>query len=238
MSTATLDFEAAQLTDEMPQYRAVHTGAIIGLALGVVSVFMVVTALNSFEGCLLVAPIPALGIAVSARSLAKIRTEPERYTGRPIALLGLALSLFFLIGGLGYGGYVYATEVPEGYARISFNGMRPDELQQRSGVIVPPEIAALDGQKIFIKGYIRPDSISVSRGIKNFLLVRDNNQCCFGDLSKINYYDQMYVDMVGSQTVDYSQGVFRIGGVLKIEPQNLARGTLVPVFSLKADYAK
>jgi hypothetical protein len=101
---------------------------------------------------------------------------------------------------------------------------------------VPPAIAALDGKNVFIKGYIRPDSISVSKGIKEFLLVRDNNQCCFGDLSKVYYYDQIYVEMVGSRTVDYSQGVFRMGGILKIEPQNIGRGATATVFSLKADY--
>jgi hypothetical protein len=238
MSTATLDYESAASTEELLQYRVVHTGAIIGLALGIVSIFTVITATtSSFEGCLLVTPIPMLGIIVSLWSLSKIRREPEHYAGRPIALLGLILSLGFLVGGVGYGGYVYATEVPDGYTRISFNGMKPDELQQRNGVLIPPEIAALDGKKIFIKGYIRPDSISVSRGIKDFLLVRDNNQCCFGDLSKVYYFDQMYVEMVGSQTVDYSQGVFRIGGILKIEPQNIGRGLSATVFSLKADYA-
>jgi hypothetical protein len=238
MSTATLEYDSLATADEALQYRAVHMGAIIGLALGILSVFMVVTAMNSLEGCLIVAPIPLLGTALSAWSLSKIRRESDRYTGAPIALLGLVLSLFFLVGGLSYGGYVYATEVPEGYARISFNGMKPDELQERSGVIVPPEVAALNGQKVFIKGYIRPDSISVTKGIREFLLVRDNNQCCFGDLSKINYYDQMQVDMVGARTVDYSQGLFRMGGVLKIEPQNLVPGSNRPVFSLQADYVK
>jgi hypothetical protein len=38
--------------------------------------------------------------------------------------------------------------------------------------------------------------------------------------------------------VDYSLGVYRIGGVLKIEPQNIARSPMAPVFSLQADYAK
>jgi hypothetical protein len=150
--------------------------------------------------------------------------------------LGLFLSIGFLVGGVGYGGYVFATEVPEGYARISFTAMKPDELEERRGEAIPPEIAALDGKRIFIKGYIRPDSITISRGIKDFLLVRDNNQCCFGDLSKINFYDQMYVEMVGSRTVDYSQGVFRMGGILKIAPQNLGRGPTAPVYSLRADY--
>ena len=237
MSTAMFELDSATAPEETLQYRAVHTGAILGLALGIMSVFVVVTAMNSIEGCLLVAPIPVLGIVMSLRSLATIRREPEHYTGRPLAAAGLALSLLFLIGGVGYGGYVYATEVPDGYTRISFNALKPDEFEERSALVVPPDIAALDGQKVFIKGYIRPDSISVTRGVKQFLLVRDNNQCCFGDLSSIKYFDQMSVDMVGSRTVDYSQGILRMGGILKVEPQNVTRGPMAPVFSLRADYA-
>jgi hypothetical protein len=48
----------------------------------------------------------------------------------------------------------------------------------------------------------------------------------------------MVVDMVGSRTVNYSEGLFRMGGTLKVEPQNLASGQMSPVFSLKSDYAK
>ena len=238
MSTATLEIDSVTGVDETLQYRALHTGAILGLVLGILSVFTVVVAANSLPGCLLVTPIPVLGMVMSLRSLAKIRREPELYTGRTIAMFGLVMSLAFLIGGVSYGGYVYVTEVPEGYTRISFNTMKPDELQERGGVKIPPEVAALDGKKVFIKGYIRPDSVPVSRGIDRFLLVRDNNQCCFGDLSAIKYYDQIDVDMVGSRRVDYAQGVFRIGGVLRVEPKNLAAAPKTPVFSLEADYAK
>jgi len=236
MSTATFDYGSTP-DDFVQEYRALHVGAILGLVLGVASVFMVIAGANTLDGCLLVVPIPLAGIAVSALSLSKIRRQPECYTGGGLAATGLALSLLFLVTGLAYGGYVYATEVPEGYARISFNGMKPDEVQERNGAIVPPEIAALDGKKVFIKGYIRPDSVTVNRGIDRFLLVRDNNQCCFGDLSKIQYYDQIDVDMEGSERVDYSQGVFRMGGILRIAPENAAPGSREPVFTLQADYA-
>ena len=148
----------------------------------------------------------------------------------------MALSLFFLISGVGYGGFVYATEVPDGYERISFGEMKPDDLEERNGVIVPSDITELEGKKIFIKGYIRPDSITVQRGIDRFLLVRDSNQCCFGDMAKLKYYDQIMVAMVGDKRVDYSQGVFRIGGTLHIEPEYAVPGSPKPVFSLKADY--
>ena len=60
----------------------------------------VITAANSFEWCLLVAPIPASALFVALRSLATIRRHPDQYTGEVLAQLGLVLSLVFLIGGV------------------------------------------------------------------------------------------------------------------------------------------
>jgi hypothetical protein len=238
MSTASLDFDAVRTADESISYRAVHTGAILGLVLGALTATFTLISWGSTPQLIFISLLNAIAAIFCLWSLATIRREPDLFTGAPIAMLGLVVSVFFLVAGAGYGGYVYATEVPEGYARISFNGMKPDELDERSGVAVPAEIAAMDGKKVFIKGYIRPDSVTQRIGIKEFLLVRDNNQCCFGDISAVKYYDQVDVDMTGSRTVDFRDGaVYRMGGILKVEPQNAGRGPLAPVFSLKADYA-
>lgn len=237
MSTsATLESYEAAGSEETIQYRAIHTGAIVGLVLGLLSFSAVLAADHSLESCLVVAPIPVLGMFVSLRSWGRIRREREQYTGGWMAAAGFALSLVFLTVGLAYGGYVYATEVREGYTRISFDEMKPDEVEHRGGLIVPPDIAALDGKQVYIKGYIRPDSVAVPKGIDRFLLVRDNNQCCFGDLSKIKYHDQIDVDMAGSLRVDFTQGVLGIGGVLRIRPENVVLGPRAPVFSLECQY--
>jgi hypothetical protein len=238
MSIASVEIDSDLGYEESLQYRALHTGALISLVLGIVSVFVVIAAANNLEWCLAAAPIPAVGACLALRSLATIRRFPDQYTGSTLAGLGLVLSLVFLIGGIAYGGYVYATEVPEGYARISFNAMKPDEIQERGGVAVPPEILALNGKKVFIKGYIRPGTATTRTNIDHFLLVRDNNQCCFGDLSKVKYYDQMEVQITNSHRVNDNLSVLRMGGVLEIRPENLVRGPAYPVFSLKADYAK
>ena len=152
-------------------------------------------------------------------------------------MAGFALSLIFLVTGVSYGYYVYVSEVPDGYDRISFETLKPNELQERGGVLIPPEVQAMAGKHIFIKGYIRPGSAPVRTGIDRFLLVRDNNQCCFGDLSKVKYFDQMAVQITNSQRVEDTLQVLRMGGTLEIHPENLARGVGYPVFMLKADYA-
>jgi hypothetical protein len=237
MTTTTFDEYTEPGTDESIHYRALHTGAIVGLVLGLLSVFTLISAASTLEACLLVTPIPILGIFVSARSLAKIRRESDQYTGKWLAIAGLALSTFFLVSGVGYGLYVYRTEVPEGYKRIAFESFRPTDQQERGGVIVPPEIRELAGKRVFIKGFIRPGSAPVRTGIDKFLLVRDNNTCCFGDLSKVNYFDQMSVQITSSHRVEDTLDILRMGGILEINEQNLALGPGYPVFSLKADYA-
>jgi hypothetical protein len=220
------------------EYRALHTGAVAGLVLGVVSIFTLVIATSGIEACLMVCPIPLIAMLLSLRAWLQIRRHSDQYTGRPLAITGFVLATFFLVTGVGYGSYVYATEVPEGYTRITFGKLKPNEIDVRGGNPVPDDVAALQGQKVFIKGYIRPDSLAVRKNAKAFLLVRDNNQCCFGDFSKVKYYDQIQVDLQGPLTVDYSTGIFRIGGILQIHPENLLQGPGTPVFALVADYAK
>ena len=240
MSTATVELDPVERDEEIAHYRALHTGALIGLLLGVLSVTVVIIAKNSFGGCLFAAVIPLVGGVISIMSLIKIRRRSDEYTGETLAKLGLVLSLLFLVTGVAYGGYTYATEVPDGYSRISFGTMKPDEMQERNGQIVPPEIAALEGKKVFIKGYIRQDSIKASQGIDQFLLVRDNQQCCFGDLSTVKYYDRILVNMVGTKRMNNSVQVVKIGGTLHMEPDNAfpRPGQIFrpPVFSLQADY--
>ena len=237
MSTATIDTYADSAAGEAIQYRALDTGAIVGLVLGMLSVFTLVSAASTLEACLMVTPIPVLGMFISLRSWAKIKRDSDQYTGKWLAAGGFALSLMFLVTGVGYASYVYATEVPDGYERVSFESLRPTEVQERGGVLIPPEVQALDGKKVFIKGYIRPGSAPVRVGIDRFLMVRDNNQCCFGDLSKVKYYDQLAVQIVSRHRIEDSLQILRLGGVLSVHPQNVALGTNYPVFTLKADYA-
>jgi hypothetical protein len=237
MSTATIDTYADSATSDAIQYRALDTGAIVGFVLGVLSVFTLVSAASTLESCLLVTPIPVLGMFISLRSWARIKRASDQYTGAWLAAGGFALSLLFLVTGVGYAGFVYATEVPDGYQRISFETLRPTEVQERGGVLIPPEVQALDGQKVFIKGFIRPGSAPVRVGIDRFLMVRDNNQCCFGDLSKVKYFDQMAVQIVGKNRVEDTLRILRMGGILSVHPESIALGAGYPVFALKADYA-
>jgi hypothetical protein len=62
------------------------------------------------------------------------------------------------------------------------------------------DIEAMAGHKIRIRGYILPTA--QRNGIKQFVLVRDNQECCFGPGAAL--YDCILVEMQPGKTAEYS----------------------------------
>lgn len=232
------------LVEEEFQYRSLSTAAIASVVFGVVSAVIFLAANTSLQAALMLSPIAMVGLLCGLLALKKIREQPEALSGGQAALAGVVMSTLGLIGGLGYAGYVHATEVPPGYERVSFYGMRPDEVEMKGGESVPRDVKELDGQLVFIKGYMRPGS-HVSKGgtpvrhnINRFLLVRDSNECCFGDISNVKYYDKMQVTLEEGLNADYSSGMFRVAGKLRIVPADPRLGRPEPTYFLEADYVR
>jgi hypothetical protein len=223
---------------EQFEYRAFSTSAIASVIFGAMSLLTILAGQDSLEYALLLCPIPVLGLILGFYGLSKIRAMPDQLVGKKAAIAGIVLSLVGLVVGLSVASYVHATEVPAGAIRTSFQEFRPDERDELAGIPIPREVQALHGKRVFIKGYFRQDSSPVSRNVKRFLLVRDNNQCCFGDLSSVKYYDQVMVNLDDKLTTDYSTRLFRLAGTLRIEPLYLIPGSQRPVYYLEADYVQ
>jgi hypothetical protein len=223
-------------------YRPLSTSAVASGVLALLSVLIFFAAQTSFESALMMVPLPVLGLILGGKALSTMRANPGQFSGGGIAKLGVALSAVSLIGGVGYAGYVHATEVPPGYERTAFTELRPDEVEARGSHAIPEHIAKLDGQKVFLKGYMRPGThysdggASVSSGIAQFLLVRDNMQCCFGDLASVKYFDQMAVACKGRLRTAYKPGLYKIGGTLHVFPENAHDMASGPAYALEADY--
>jgi hypothetical protein len=222
-------------TGEEFEYRPLSTSAVASLVFGLLSVMVFFAGRDDFTSALLMTPLPVLGLLLGWRTL---RAGDGQFSGEGLAKAGIALSAVCLVGGLGFAGYVKATETPPGYEPTSFMELRPDEVELRANQSIPPDVAKLNGQKVFIKGYIRPDSVRYRENIGQFLLVRDNNQCCFGDISSVKYFDQVDVAMQGNLRVNYHPGLFRLGGTLRVYQQNAHDGAGGPAYALEADYAK
>lgn len=225
------------------EYRPLSTAAVASLVFGLLSTLIFLAGRDGLQNALLMAPLPIIGLGLGVKALSQLRAHPEQFTGHRFAKVGTTLSAFCLIAGLAFSSYVYATEVPDGYVRSSFSELRPDEVEQRGNRLIPDSVAKLDGKKVFIKGYMRPGSHysgshAVSKGINSFLLVRDNAQCCYGDLSSVKYFDQVAVVMKDPLRVNYGSGLFRMGGTLRTFPENAGNTAAGPTYLLEADYAE
>jgi hypothetical protein len=90
--------------------------------------------------------------------------------------------------------------------------------------MLPPAITALSGQRIRIRGFILPTA--QQRGIKQFVLVRDNQECCFGPGAAL--YDCILIEMQPGKTTEFSirpvavEGTFDINEIMGPDGMHLA----------------
>ena len=177
--------------------------------------------------------LPITGVLIGLLALWRIRQSDGEFSGRPMALIGLALSAVMLLGGGGYHGYVYATEVPEGYERLSFNWLAQQSTVYQDGRLEPsPELKAVNGKKIYVKGYMYPTGQLT--GITQFTLCKDTGECCFGGEPKVT--DMIRVTMKDGMTVNHRELILTgVAGTLRVRPQ-LHEGELVNLYTLEATH--
>jgi hypothetical protein len=88
--------------------------------------------------------------------------------------------------------------------------IQPDEPFRRE--MIGEEIEKLAGQRVRLRGYILPTP--QKRGIKQFVLVRDNQECCFGPGAAI--YDCVLVEMRPGKTAEFSIRPVTVEGTFDI----------------------
>lgn len=159
-------------------------------------------------------PVALIGLFLSAWCLLKIRRSAGEYSGGWLAWSGLLLSGVSFAGGIAVHSVAYATEVPDGYRRLNFTqDIAKKGFVQENGYLSPhPDILALDGKKVFLKGYMYP--MRQTQGLPSFVFCRDSGQCCFGGQPKIE--DMIVVKMDGERTTDYYQGLVSVAGTFKL----------------------
>lgn len=77
------------------------------------------------------------------------------------------------------------------------------------------EIEKLHDQTVRLRGFILPASVMQLRNIKKFVLVRDNQECCFGPGAAL--YDAVIVQMTGDATVEFTTRPVAVKGKFKIK---------------------
>lgn len=77
------------------------------------------------------------------------------------------------------------------------------------------DIEGLNKKTIRIRGYILPTSVYQSSGIEEFVLVRDNQECCFGPGAAL--YDCIIVQMEKGKTADFTTRPVAVRGKFEIK---------------------
>ncbi|MEL7499165.1 MAG: DUF4190 domain-containing protein [Planctomycetota bacterium] len=231
MSTDTIAYEAPQKTGAPTnefEYRSISKSAVaccvfavLGLTAYLSQVFVI---------------LPLVGIGFGLIALASIRRYPEELLGRTPALVGLIACSVFFVSSIGMHSIIYATEVPEGYQRISFWELRNNK--RDTAIPFNKKAYDFDGQRVFLKGYVRPGT-GKKIGLKKFILVGDFGDCCFG--GNPNTDEVVAIDIVTDDTVNHSYALRRIAGTFRLTPS--ARpidedGIPVVYYTIEADYIR
>ena len=158
------------------------------------------------------AVVPVLGLVLGSVALRDIARRPTALTGRPLALVAMLVSAVALGGGLVRLATIYAEELPEGFARLSYAALQP--LPGDPANAVPETALAADGRDVLLKGYMYPGK--QTSGIRQFLLVRDQGDCCFGGNPKIT--DRVLVTLAEPAGVEFTPRLVKIAGRFSVRP--------------------
>jgi hypothetical protein len=94
-------------------------------------------------------------------------------------------------------------------------------------------VEAMNGKKIRIRGYILPTP--QQHGIRQFVLVRDNQECCFGPGAAL--YDCILVEMKPGNTADFTIRPIAVEGIFNIR-EFVVDGKHLAIYQMDGDTAR
>ncbi len=113
---------------------------------------------------------------------------------------------------------------------ITFDTIKLDLKKDQSfeSSLLTDAVRNVDGKTVRIRGYILPSFQQT--GIKQFVLVRDNMECCFGPGAAL--HDCIVVEMVGDATTDFSVRPVTVEGVFSIRELKGPEGNYLAIYHL------
>lgn len=214
-----------QVFSDEVTYRVLSKAAVISVVTGILSI-----------AALLFLPLvflPALGLASGLIALRNITRYPDELSGKVLAWSGVVLSGLLLAASVTTHTVAAATEVPDGYTRVSFEDLQP--VPEHPDLPYSPLAEQLDGKRVYIKGYTYPDGRQYD--IKRFVMVRDLGTCCFGGQPKLTH--MVEVTLQDPLRIQYSMRKRGLGGVLKVDKElKPVSGVQGVYFQLDADYVR
>jgi hypothetical protein len=104
--------------------------------------------------------------------------------------------------------------------------------------MITKEIGELDKKTVKLRGFILPTSVFQNSGIKQFVLVRDNQECCFGPGALL--FDCVIVEMEPGKTATFSTRVVSVKGKLEIDSESFRypEGGHYAIYKMTAEEVK
>jgi hypothetical protein len=96
--------------------------------------------------------------------------------------------------------------------------------------MLTPEIEDLAGEAIRIRGYILP---TAQKRLTSFVLVRDNQECCFGPGAAL--FDCILVEMAPGESADFSVRPVTVTGTFRIEEFAGPEGRPLAIFQMRGE---
>ncbi len=127
-----------------------------------------------------------------------------------------------------------SAQPPPGQLRdISFDDLK---LQMQKGDLysaerLTPAVRALEKGRVRIRGYILPSF--QQKGITQFVLVRDNMECCFGPGALL--HDCVVVRMQPGKSADFSIRPVAVSGTFRVEELRGPDGKHLAIYALDGD---
>ena len=97
--------------------------------------------------------------------------------------------------------------------------------------LLPERVTALEEGRIRIRGYILPSFQQT--GLAQFVLVRDNMECCFGPGAAL--YDCVVVRMQPGKTANFSIRPVAVAGTFRLEELRGPDGKHLAIYALEGE---
>lgn len=97
--------------------------------------------------------------------------------------------------------------------------------------LIPPTIEAFEGRRVRIRGYILPSF--QQNGLTQFVLVRDNMECCFGPGAAL--YDCIVVRMNVGTSTSFSIRPVAVTGIFRITELKGPDGNHLAIYSMDGE---
>ena len=97
--------------------------------------------------------------------------------------------------------------------------------------LLPKRVTALDGTRIRVRGYILPSFQQT--GLTQFVLVRDNQECCFGPGAAL--HDCIVVRMLPGRTADFSIRPVAVAGTFRLDELRGPDGKHLAIYALDGE---